>query len=54
MGMSYMRAWNLVQDMNKDPKHPMIEMSRGSSSGGNATIGDDQFDEVLLRMQVVY
>jgi molybdate transport system regulatory protein len=38
MGMSYMRAWNLVQDMNKDPKRPMIEMSRGGSGGGNATV----------------
>ena len=38
MGMSYMRAWNLVQDMNKNPNRPMIEMSRGGSSGGNAIV----------------
>ena len=38
MAMSYMRAWTLVQDMNRDSKRPMIEMSRGGSSGGTATV----------------
>ena len=38
MGMSYMRAWTLVQDLNRDPEKPMIEMARGGNSGGTATL----------------
>ncbi len=34
MGMSYMRAWKLVQDLNRDPDRPMVEMSRGGAGGG--------------------
>ncbi len=38
MGMSYMRAWTLVQELNRDPGREMIEMSRGGSSGGTAAV----------------
>jgi molybdate transport system regulatory protein len=38
MGMSYMRAWKLVQDLNSDPGRPMVEMSRGGTTGGTATV----------------
>ncbi len=38
MGMSYMRAWSLAQEMNRDAKRPMVEMARGGSSGGNASV----------------
>jgi molybdate transport system regulatory protein len=38
MGMSYMRAWNLVQDLNSDPGKPMVETSRGGASGGTAKV----------------
>ena len=38
MGMSYMRAWKLVQDLNSDPGRPMVEMSRGGTRGGTATV----------------
>ena len=38
MGMSYMRAWTLAQDLNRDPRRPMIEMSRGGKSGGSAAL----------------
>lgn len=34
MGMSYMRAWKLVQDMNRDPKRPMVATVRGGPQGG--------------------
>lgn len=34
MGMSYMRAWKLVQELNRDPSRPMIEVSRGGAGGG--------------------
>ena len=38
MKMSYMRTWTLVQDLNSDPDRPMVEMSRGGSSGGTAKV----------------
>jgi molybdate transport system regulatory protein len=38
MGMSYMRAWKLVQELNSDPDRPMVEMSRGGTSGGAAAV----------------
>ena len=38
MGMSYMRAWNIVQELNRDPARPIIEMSRGGRSGGSACL----------------
>jgi len=38
MKMSYMRAWTLVQELNRDPDRPMVEMSRGGASGGTAKV----------------
>ena len=38
MRMSYMRAWNLAQELNRDPARPMIEMLRGGRSGGSASL----------------
>jgi molybdate transport system regulatory protein len=38
MGMSYTRAWKLVQDLNSHPDRPMVEMSRGGTTGGTATV----------------
>jgi molybdate transport system regulatory protein len=36
MGMSYTRAWKLVQELNSNPERPMVEMSRGGTRGGAA------------------
>ena len=38
MGMSYMRAWTLVKELNRDPKRLMVAMSRGGAIGGTATV----------------
>lgn len=38
MRMSYMRAWKLVQDLNRDADRPMVEMSRGGAIGGTAAV----------------
>jgi molybdate transport system regulatory protein len=38
MKMSYMRAWTLAQELNRDPDRPMVEMSRGGASGGTAKV----------------
>ena len=44
MGMSYRRAWLLVETMNACFKTPLVEARKGGSSGGTAVLtrtGDD-------------
>lgn len=36
MGMSYMRAWKLVQTMNACFREPLVETARGGSARGGA------------------
>ena len=36
MGMSYMKAWKLVQSMNACFRDPLMEVQRGGKSGGAA------------------
>ena len=36
MGMSYMRAWKLIQTMNKCFRGPIITTTRGGEQGGEA------------------
>jgi molybdate transport system regulatory protein len=38
MQMSYMRAWNLVKELNRDSKRPMVALSRGGTRGGAAAV----------------
>jgi molybdate transport system regulatory protein len=38
MGMSYMRAWTLAKELNRNRSRPMVEMSRGGPSGGTAKV----------------
>ena len=38
MGMSYKRAWLLVETMNRCFKAPLVETSRGGSTRGGATL----------------
>jgi molybdate transport system regulatory protein len=38
MGMSYMRAWKLIQTMNQCFKEAVVHTSRGGSEGGGAEI----------------
>jgi len=40
MDMSYMRAWTLVQTMNRCFKKPLVVTSRGGAEGGSATLTD--------------
>ncbi len=48
MGMSYMRAWKLAQDLNRDPERPMVELSRGGTAGGTAAL--TKFGTKILRL----
>lgn len=38
MKMSYMKAWLLVQTMNRSFRHPLIIAERGGSGGGGAIL----------------
>ena len=38
LGMSYMRAWNLVQLMNRAFREPLVETVRGGSRHGSARL----------------
>lgn len=38
MGMSYKRAWMLVEAMNAAFRDPLVESSRGGAAGGGARL----------------
>ncbi len=38
MKMSYMRAWSLVQTMNRCFKHPLVAATHGGEGGGGAEL----------------
>lgn len=38
LGMSYMRAWKLVQAMNACFREPLVETSRGGTGHGHASL----------------
>lgn len=40
MGMSYKRAWQLVEIMNSMFREPLVESSRGGAKGGGAIVTD--------------
>lgn len=44
MGMSYRRAWLLVETMNKSFKAPLVEAATGGKGGGGARVTDHGFD----------
>lgn len=53
LGMSYMRAWSLVQTMNSCFCEPLVVTNRGGSSRGGATLTEtgrrvlELYDELL-------
>ncbi len=46
MGMSYKRAWNLVDTMNRCFKAPLIDTATGGGGGGGARL--TAFGELVL------
>jgi molybdate transport system regulatory protein len=46
MGMSYKRAWMLVEEMNAAFRDPLVSSTRGGSGGGGARL-TEAGDEVL-------
>jgi molybdate transport system regulatory protein len=40
MGMSYRRAWMLVDEMNRDFRLPLVSAAAGGAKGGGARVTD--------------
>lgn len=40
MEMSYLRAWKLVDSMNRQSRHPVVSKSTGGRGGGGARLTD--------------
>ncbi|WP_375415966.1 winged helix-turn-helix domain-containing protein [uncultured Hymenobacter sp.] len=40
MGMSYKRAWDLVQSMNAQAREPLVVTQTGGSRGGGASLSE--------------
>jgi molybdate transport system regulatory protein len=40
MGMSYRRAWQLVDTMNQSFRKPVVDTATGGSGGGGARVTD--------------
>ncbi len=41
MGMSYKRAWALVEEMNAAFRAPLVQSVRGGAGGGGAALSED-------------
>jgi molybdate transport system regulatory protein len=41
MEMSYRRAWDLVDSMNKQAKRPFVELATGGKGGGGALVTEE-------------
>lgn len=52
MGMSYRRAWLLVDTMNRCFKAPLVEASKGGAGGGGARVTELGL-EVLARYRAM-
>lgn len=52
MGMSYRRAWMLVDTMNRSFRAPLVEASKGGSGGGGAWVTELGL-EVLARYRAM-
>lgn len=53
MGMSYKRAWMLVEEMNTAFRQPVVTSSRGGANGGGAQLTDMGHDVLRLYHEIV-
>ena len=52
MDMSYMRAWTLVQTMNRCFKKPVVITKRGGADGGRAIVTDNGKAAITLYRRI--
>lgn len=50
MGMSYRKAWSMVEDMNQRGQQPYVELHKGGTQGGGAEL-TPQGKKVLVAFQ---
>lgn len=53
MGMSYKRAWMLVEEMNAAFQNPLVTSTRGGPGGGGARLTDTGFEVLRLYHGIV-
>lgn len=53
LGMSYLRAWQLVDTMNRCFKQPLVETATGGTRGGGAKLTDYGID-ILQRYRAMH
>jgi len=51
MEMSYRRAWDLVDSMNRQAKRPLVELATGGKGGGGALVTKDGIKAVEVFWQ---
>lgn len=52
MGMSYKRAWSLVEEMNAGFAQPLVQSARGGKSGGGAQLTETGQEVLRLFRQI--
>jgi len=52
LGMSYKRAWMLVEDLNAMFREPLVESARGGAGGGGAILTDTGRQVLALYRQI--
>ncbi len=52
MGMSYMRAWTLIQTMNACFKEPVVLVERGGKTGGGAKLSETGIKALVLYRRI--
>ena len=53
MGMSYKRAWSLIEEMNAAFTQPLVQSVRGGAAGGGAHLTPQGEQVVLLYRQLM-
>ena len=52
MGMSYKKAWELVNNLNSMATHPMVITSTGGEKGGGSTISKEARDMITYHRRL--
>ena len=52
LGMSYRRAWLLVDDMNRCFKKPLVDSAKGGHAGGGTVVNDNGMEVIRLYRQI--
>lgn len=48
MDMSYKKAWRLVDEMNRNAKHPLVEQKIGGKGGGGTVLSESGLNAIRI------